>query len=246
MSPNHPLAGLVLATQFLTRLPTPQVNPFSPALLARSARWFPVVGSLVGGVVALAWWCGAQVDPWLAGFLAVLAWVAVTGGLHLDGLADLADALGAAHRDPTRFLQVLKDPHVGSFGVLVLVLQVLGKTILLMLLVKHGLAAVPSIILSAMWARWATLVWSRSLPALGAGLVEQFKWSTSAYGVGAWGLMLLGISLGLAPVCALAPLWIGLWHVFLQRRVGGVTGDCLGAGVELLESSILLSTVFVL
>ena len=94
----------ILSTQFLTRLPTPQVADFRPEDLARSALWFPAVGLLIGALLLAATWLGAQLDPWLGALFGLLAWVWVTGGLHLDGLADLADGLGAAHRDPARLL----------------------------------------------------------------------------------------------------------------------------------------------
>ncbi|MGL6046794.1 MAG: adenosylcobinamide-GDP ribazoletransferase, partial [Vogesella sp.] len=131
---------LILAIQFLTRLPTPQLKTFDPAWLADAARWFAPVGLLVGAIVWLAVLAGSLVDPWLAALAGLLAWLWVTGGLHIDGLADLADAQGAAHRSRERFLEVLKDPHLGSFGVLSLATQLIVKLVLLMLLVKLSLA----------------------------------------------------------------------------------------------------------
>ncbi|MBP9916473.1 MAG: adenosylcobinamide-GDP ribazoletransferase, partial [Thiobacillaceae bacterium] len=88
------MRGLILAIQFLTRLPTPRVVDFRPEELAGGVVWFPLVGGLVGGLVAAAVWLGGLLDPWLGALLGLAVWVAVTGALHLDGLADLADALG--------------------------------------------------------------------------------------------------------------------------------------------------------
>ncbi|MEQ1479375.1 adenosylcobinamide-GDP ribazoletransferase, partial [Salmonella enterica] len=73
---------------------------------------------------------GAQLDGWVAALATVTVWVGVTGALHLDGLADLADGCGAAHKDRARLLAVMADPHVGSFGVVVIVLQLLAKLVL--------------------------------------------------------------------------------------------------------------------
>ena len=117
----------ILAVQFLTRLPTPQLREFRPEWLADAARWFPLVGLLLGGLLLAPIWPASLVDPWLAAWAGLLGWALLTGGLHLDGLADLADALGAAHRNRERFLAVLKDPHLGSFGVLTLILHLAGK-----------------------------------------------------------------------------------------------------------------------
>jgi len=98
----------------------------------------------------------------------------VTGGLHLDGLADVADALGAAHRDRSRLLAVMKDPHLGSFGVLTLIAAVSGKLVLLMLVAKQhhewALLLVPA------WARLGVLAWQTLPPLTANGLAEAFTW----------------------------------------------------------------------
>src|SRR5699024_305460 len=96
---------LILAIQFLTRLPTPQVEDFDPMDLTLSARWHPLVGMLIGALLCLPMWV-LHGWPLLAAAVTLLAWVWITGALHLDGLGDVADAFGAAHRDPERFLEV--------------------------------------------------------------------------------------------------------------------------------------------
>ena len=127
------MKGLVLAIQFLTRLPTPRLA-VSSAEFAASMRWFPAVGLIVGALVAGGGWAGARIDPWTGALAALLLWVVVTGALHLDGLGDIADASGAAHKDHERLLAVLGDPHAGSFAVVAIGLQLLTKLVLL-----HGL-----------------------------------------------------------------------------------------------------------
>jgi adenosylcobinamide-GDP ribazoletransferase len=245
------MRGLILATQFLTRLPTPQVRDFQADDLARAAVWFPLVGLLVGGLVAAALALGARVDPWLGALLGLLAWVWVTGALHLDGVCDLADALGAAHGDRSRLLHVLADPHVGAFGVVALVAQLLAKLVLLMLLAK--LALFWAVLLVPVWARFATLIWARlsSLkPGLGASLGapgceserERFAWDSPTWAMLLWLAALLPASL-LYPALLAAPVLILAWRSFLLQRLGGMTGDALGAGVEWLESALLLALV---
>jgi adenosylcobinamide-GDP ribazoletransferase len=234
------MRGLILAVQFLTRLPTPQLKSFQPEWLREAARWFGVVGLVVGALVYAAARAGQHIDPWAAALAAIVAWVWVTGALHLDGLADLADALGAAHRDRERFLQVIKDPHLGSFGTMALIMAVLGKTILLMLLAQSA-RLTPGLILIPAWARLFTVFWSARLPALAPGSGERFSWGTDwrAFGLSLLALVLL--SAWLAPVLCLAPLaGLGWWY-FLKRRLGGMTGDCLGAGIELCELALLLA-----
>jgi adenosylcobinamide-GDP ribazoletransferase len=183
--------------------------------------------------------------------------------LHLDGLGDLADALGASHRDPQRFLTVLADPHLGTFGAVTIVLALLVKTAALAALplaltqggvLTHGwtatyglpiaglpiIAAVPLI---AAWARLGPLAWSRWLPPLKAGQGERFAWSLQSGWIVAWTIVLLAASAWVAPVLCATPLALAGWGLWLKVRVGGVTGDCLGAGVEAVEIVLLLALV---
>jgi adenosylcobinamide-GDP ribazoletransferase len=232
------MRGFWLALGFLTRLPTPRRQSVEPGSMARAAVWFPAVGLIVGAVVAASAWFGSRIDPWLGALLALLAWVGVTGGLHLDGLADLADALGAAHRDRDRLLAVLADPHLGAFGAIALVLQLLAKAVLLMLACKLGVSGWVLVLLPA-WARLGALWWAQSLPPLKPGLGQSFAWTEGRRYSIAWLLVLLALA-WLAPVLAAMPLVLLGWRQFLSARVGGMTGDCLGAGIEVSESVGLL------
>ncbi len=230
------MRGLILAIQFLTRLPTPQLRDLDAANLPRSAHWFPLVGLLIGTLLAAALWLGSRIDPWLGALLTVLLWVWITGALHLDGLADLSDALGAAHRDRERFLAVLADPHLGTFGAVSLVLQLASKLVLLMLLARSG--QYWAALLVPAWARWGVLVWAR-LPSLKPGMGERLSGQIQSRAVWLWGAALIVLSLCFPVLCG-ALLLVLLWRQFLMRRLGGMTGDLLGAGVELVESAALL------
>jgi adenosylcobinamide-GDP ribazoletransferase len=231
------MRSLILAIQFLTRLPTPQVADFRPDDLSRSAVWFPLVGLLVGGGVLAATWLGAQLDPWLGALFGLLVWAWITGGLHLDGLADLADGLGAAHRDPARLLAVMRDPHLGTFGVLALALQLIFKLVLLMLVAREGLWL--ALLLIPAWTRLGPLVWTRYVPPLEQGMGERFAWNLSTRSILVWGLLLL-LASAWTPALLLAPLLLAAWGWFLLRRIGGMSGDMLGAGIEVTETAMLL------
>lgn len=162
---------LIVAIQFLTRLPTPQVAVSSEEFAA-SMRWFPAVGLIVGALVAGAGWAGAAIDPWTGALFALVVWVAVTGALHLDGLGDIADASGAAHKDREQMIAVLGDPHIGSFAVVAIALQLLAKLVLL-----HALfdaRAIFAIALVPFAARIGPLVWSRALPDFTQGSDRGF------------------------------------------------------------------------
>lgn len=230
---------LILAIQFLTRLPTPQLKTFDPKWLADSARWFAIVGLIIGGLLYAAAWAGMQIDPWLGAILALLVWAGVSGGLHLDGLSDLADALGAAHSNPQRFHEVLKDPHMGSFGAITLVMQLLTKLVLLMLVCKYQL--IFGLILVPAWARLFAVIWAATLPVKSGGSGERFAWRTHWPLFWLNVLLLGGLSAWLAQALLVAPLVCIVWWLYLKYRIGGQTGDCLGAGIEISESLLLLA-----
>jgi adenosylcobinamide-GDP ribazoletransferase len=230
------MRGLILAIQFLTRLPTPQLRDLDAANPPRSAHWFPLVGLLIGVLLTAALWLGSRIDPWLGALLTLLLWVWITGALHLDGLADMSDALGASHRDRERFLTVLADPHLGTFGAVSLVLQLAFKLIVLMLLARSG--QYWAVLLMPAWARWGVLVWAR-LPSLKPGLGERLSGQIRPRAIWLWGTALIVPSLCFPLLCGV-PLLVLLWRRFLLRRLGGMTGDLLGAGVELTESAALL------
>jgi len=232
------MKGLIIALQFLTRLPMPSVQ-MDATSFAASMRWFPAAGLVVGGVVAGAFWLGTHVDPWMAALMGLIGWVWVTGALHLDGLSDLADARGAAHRDPERLLAVMADPHVGSFGVIALVLQLTAKLVLLYLVPP---AQWPALLLIPAIARVGPLVWTRWLPSLHTGLAERFAGvarlpDLAVYTLG-W-----AVACWFVPALIVAPLLIGWWWLWLRQKLGGVSGDCHGAGVELVETGLLIAVV---
>lgn len=231
---------MILALGFLTRLPLPAVRDYRPADLARALVWFPAAGLVVGVAVALAAAMGAALDPWLGALAGVVMWVWITSGLHLDGLADTADALGAAHRDPARFLAVLADPHVGSFGVIALVLQLVAKLVLLHWLLTLDLPWLVLVLIPA-WARWSAAGWALLLPALKPGLGERVSRHGKRAGWIAGGLVLAAISAASAfAFAALIPAL--LWGVWMRLKLGGQTGDILGAGIEWCESVAMLLT----
>lgn len=233
------MRGLILAIQFLTRLPVPALSGFRTEEQARSVGWFPLVGGLVGAVVGACVWLGTQFDPWLGALFGLVAWVAVTGALHLDGLSDLADALGGAHRNPDRLLAILADPHAGVFGVVAVAIQLLTKLVLLML--AAGLEQYVLLLLVPAWARLGVLWWAR-LPSIKPGLGERFAWRSSPWIPWFW-LSALGVSSLACPILLAAPLALLVWRQFLSVRLGGMTGDALGAGVEVTESVLLLAGV---
>jgi len=233
------MRSLILAIQFLTRLPTPQLPDFNKDELPNTAPWFPVVGGVVGAFIGASMIIASKIDPWLGALTGVIMWIWITGALHLDGLADLADALGAAHRDSQRFLQVMRDPHVGTFGVVSLIAVIASKLILFYIWISHDLAYWIALPLVCAWSRLGAIAWSAWLPSLHSGMGETFTWHTSKTFIIVSAIVLFGLSLWLSPVLLIAPLVLGIWWMFLKHRVGGMTGDCLGAGIEFAETLTL-------
>jgi adenosylcobinamide-GDP ribazoletransferase len=238
MNINAQIRSFSHALQFLTRLPAPRVDVFDPADLSRSALWFPIVGLIIGGIVGAALWLGGLASPWIGALLGLLAWVWVTGGLHLDGLADVADALAGAHRSPERFLQILRDPHIGAFGAMAITLQLIAKLVLLSAIATPP-AIVPLLLLIA-WARLGAPIWSLAVPPLATGSGESFSWDINPRVIGAEVAVLALLSAFFAPMLLGALLIIPGIALYWRYRLGGLTGDCLGASIEVTETILLL------
>lgn len=233
-----------LAVQFLTRLPTPRLE-IDAATRGTSVVFYPLVGLLIGGLLLLVHWPLATADVALQAALLLLAWVLVTGGLHLDGLADSADAWLGSPGDRERALAIMKDPYTGPAGVVAVVLVLLVKFAALSALLSvsawEALIAAPLAGRAALVALLLTTPYVRPngigaehaahLPrALAAGVLV-----VTAVAVGAglrWdGLWLLG---------AVAAMIYGLRFLML-RRLGGTTGDTLGASCEIVEATALVT-----
>lgn len=243
------LASLRLAVQFLTRIPVPAVQDFEPAMLTRAAAWFPLVGLLIGALLSATLWFASVAGSLLAAAVVLAAWVWVTGALHLDGLADLADARAAAHANPARFHEVLKDPRVGTFAVVSLLVVGLLKfaaVASLVPLLGSGLQPAALLVLVPAWARLGALDWITTVPPLASGSGERFAWAVPRAVVYAWLIALGALSAWLAPAALAAIPCILGWRWYLQYRVGGQTGDCLGAGIEVVETAALVLGVVLL
>ncbi len=235
------MRDLLVACRFLTALPLPRSAPAGD--LGDAARWFPLVGGLLGAILAGAALGVDRVAPPLLGaVLVVAAWALLTGGLHLDGLADTLDGLGGGwSRDEA--LAIMRDVRTGAYGV---------TGIALVLAVKiTGLAGLPAsarwraLVVAPVLGRLAPLLlarWCAPAREEGAGHAFALAVTPRALGVatllalavglgllGAWGLLLLGLVAG----------WTAAFALYLRWRLGGLTGDCLGALVESVEAGVL-------
>jgi adenosylcobinamide-GDP ribazoletransferase len=240
----------ICAVQMLTRVPTPQLAGFEPAWTARSVRYFPLVGELVGLVAGAVWLAASRVWPGLpAAALAIGAGVLVTGGFHEDGLADTADGLGGGG-DQARKLEIMKDSRIGSYGALALGLVTLLRVAAL---ARCGpWAGVVALVAAHGGARAAAITAMAALPYVGEretaklpATAARARWSDAVLALvfGLWPIGLAGAVLG--PERAGIALGLGaaaaLGVALLARRlIGGVTGDVLGAIEQAAEAALLL------
>lgn len=239
------LGALILATRFLTILPVPGRTADGPGALGRAAWCFPVVGAALGAaLVGIDRLLGLACPPVLASVLLVALWKILTGGIHLDGLADCLD--GLAGGDAGRRLAIMRDSRVGVFGALGLIACIL--------------AAVAAVTELPARSRWRLLLLAPVLGRVAPLLVGPwFRAATPGHGLGASFLGALSRRAG--PVHLLAALTLAVvlfgapgiavvagpialvfvWTAFVARRLGGITGDVLGAGVEVGELAVLLT-----
>ena len=235
--------GLLAAVRFLTALPLPGQPP---ALhhMGRALVWFPVVGLGLGGVLlGLDRLLGLALPPLVTSMGVVVALALLTGGLHLDGLADTCDAIGGGHT-PQERLDIMKDTHVGSFAVIGLV-SVLGLKVFALAALGPGERAAALLLFPAL-SRWGVVVAVAAFPyARPQGSGRAFKEGATLLRLAAASAMAAIIAFalrgfaGLGLMAAVAALVL-LVGAFLSRRQGGLTGDSYGAINEVAEVAVLL------
>lgn len=231
--------GLRGAVAFLTRVPAASRDDGFD--VASSVPWFPVVGGLVGLIVGSVYAAGRQlVAPLPAAAIAVAAGVLVTGAFHEDGLADTADALGAWDTPGAR--RILKDPTHGTYGVCALVISLLARVAALSTL--GGWAALAIVPAAHALARTSAVL----LLGVGPVATEEGLGASYAASVGASQLVAITV-VGLVVGAVAAGLWVGPAFVLAfvgafvvgsvgGRRVGGLTGDVLGAAEQVAEIAV--------
>lgn len=240
----HPF---LVALQFLTRLPVAVASAPAAQLQGRSLPWYPLVGLLLGLLLLLAqWWLQGESALLVAAVMLAL-WVGLTGALHLDGLADSADAWVGGMGERERTLAIMKDPASGPMGVSALLVVLLLKFAALEQIVAAGESAVvllvPALARAGAALLFVTTPYVRS-GGLGAALSQQAprRRVFAAAALSLLASLLLPGAGGIAVALVVALLWLLLRHMALQR-LGGFTGDVAGAVVELLECAALLAFV---
>ena len=243
----------VSALQFLTRIPVP-VSSHDDDTLARSAKFFPAIGLVVGGSAGLLYlFIDAHLPKLVTSTFVVAYLVCVTGCLHEDGLADVADGFGGGW-NREGILTILRDSRIGSYGGAALVLSLGMRTVLLSSLSRAQV--LPLIVSAHVLCRWSVLPLSYFLPAArvspdgtsngqGARVAKHTSLGTLIFStVFSWvccGALLRWNSV--PPILAANAVTV-LSGLYYKRRIGGVTGDCFGATNQLTEIAVYVCGVW--
>lgn len=238
----------LIALQFLTRLPVPRSVSASPEERGGSVPFYPVVGLLLGVLMAGLQSLLTGTEDELQSALVLLAWVLLTGGLHLDGLADSADAWAGSNGDRDKALRIMKDAASGPAGVTAVTLVLLIKFAALSMLIRETVWL--GLILAPLLGRMAVVLLFLTTPyirpdGLGsaqaaflprrAATVALIVFAVAMIGLGTTGIWALAVALG----------FVLLLRAMMIRRLGGATGDTLGAACELIETAVLVTMALV-
>jgi adenosylcobinamide-GDP ribazoletransferase len=242
--------SFILALQFLTSIPVPLKREFTPRELGKSTLYFPVVGLIIGLVLAgLHWLFGLFLPSGLANAFIIVALVLLTGAIHLDGFADTCDGI-AGHRTAEERWQVMRDSRIGAFGVIGVVLLLLVKYIALGSIPDYLI--MPVLVFMPVAGRWALVYAVFGFKgARPDGLGNTFKQGTRAVHFVVATVITLAIAIALIPVFQVLGLallffvWLGtlLLALYYRGKFRGLTGDNYGALTEAAEAFVLLMTL---
>ncbi len=234
--------SLLAAVAFLTRIPIHRA--FSTEQVARASAWFPLVGGLLGLFYGAVWFGATRVVPaYVAAILVIACEALLTGALHFDGLADMADGFGGG-RTRDDVLRIMRDHAIGTYGATALVLM--------LMLTASCLVALKTPLLVACWlaaggalGRWAIVLLSRALPYARpdnavSSHISARELIIATVTVCATGFLIRWHALIAAGVTLIIAATLG---AFARKRIGGVTGDVLGATAQVCQTAVLLTGV---
>lgn len=236
------IKGLIVALQFLTRLPVNIVVDFNSENIRRSTFYFPFVGLLLGFIGVIPYIYLSPLNTSIASFITVVMLIILTGGLHLDGLSDTADGF-FSNRDKEKVLEIMKDSRIGAFGVLSLILIILFKYILISNIESNLPVA---LVLSMGNSRLVALLQiALKKVARPGGLGDMVHKSQPKIYIIASIILYIGI-IGFIDIIYIVPLVFSvltgeLISIYSYKKIGGFTGDVYGATIELTEAASLLS-----
>jgi adenosylcobinamide-GDP ribazoletransferase len=237
------MKSFLAAIAFCTRIPVSFA--FSAEDIGKAARWFPLVGALLGAVsIAFSRLLLPIFSANIVAVLILLAEALLTGALHMDGLADTADGFGGGKtRDDV--LRIMRDHAIGSYGATTLILLFALKATAISALISHNVYS-PFLAIAPALGRWNVVLLSRWLPyartseAVSRHIgTREMVWASvlAAIIAAGWANWRGMICWGVATLVAVA------WGLYCKRKIGGITGDTLGASEQIGESIVLLAGV---
>ena len=239
------MQAFFLALQFLTRIPVPCANFDSDQKLGQSVLFYPLVGLFIGGLLVSAAYAMQDFPLPIQSAVIVIIWVFITGGLHLDGLADCADAWAGGLGDVQRSLEIMKDPAAGPMAVVILVLLLLLKWsacwyvlqsqqfLVLLLAPVAGRVSILGLMISTPYVRQHGL----------GEKIQKVMPENAVLLIVLIGLLLISwlLNVGVVVIALITVFWVR-WLAI--QRIGGMTGDVYGAAVELVEATVLTASIY--
>lgn len=232
------IKAFIVMLQFFTRIPINIQIDLKKDTLAKGTFYFPIVGMIIGGISALVYYLLSFVNRDIAALGAVFAIIAVTGGIHVDGLSDTADGFFSA-RSRERILEIMKDSRVGTFGVIAIIFDILSKLFIIRAISPE--TVIISIILSCGAGRLASaMLFTFGKTARPGGMGDMFTGNNGKvyFGLGAVFFLAVGYFLGGLAFLAAAGVVMIFAILFMRysyKVIGGLTGDVYGACCELGE-----------
>lgn len=234
---KNSIFGFLLAVQFLTRLPVPITCPWNVKTSRWAIRFYPLVGMMVGLIIAGGWiLLKDYIPPEILALLIISLWVWLTGGLHLDGLMDVADAVGSNAPIKKKW-EIMKDPHVGSFGIIALLFLMAWKVVLVFQLVEVDNTTIVLLLVAIIgMSRFHAVLLLGIFPsAKKSGLAWEWKKNLSYMDIALSfvPLMVLGVFvpnvlfIGLAYI-----LFITIYSLWMMKTFKGTNGDLIGTAIE--------------
>jgi len=246
------LKGFLLALQFLTRIPVKKDLRATDQEFANSAMFFPIIGLIVGGVQVLLFFVlDRTLSPMITAIFLLLAPIVLTGAFHLEGLSDTADGF-LSSRDREGMLRIMKDSHIGTMGMIVVVSIILAKFVFLyeIIRISKPYLVMGVLLFAPALSRWGMVIaagvsrYARS----GAGLGRVFT-----EGIGKKIIIISGLIPIAAAIAYLRVIgvFLAVFTIFLalmaawlsKRKINGVTGDVLGGTNEMIENILLFGVI---
>ncbi|MCT4598447.1 MAG: adenosylcobinamide-GDP ribazoletransferase [Vallitalea sp.] len=238
------MKGFILMLTFLTRIPIKYSFTFNSKDFVSGIKYMPLIGLIIGGCLFPIGLLDGKIQPSISSLLIIIIYLMITGGLHLDGLADVSDGLLSC-RDRDKIFHIMKDSRIGTFGVISLILYFINMFVLI---IYNGIFVI--LLFPVVGRCFALLVCAVSKYAKESGMGKDFIEGTNyIHVIFGFGLLTGLIILLNKPILLVAiivtGIIIGIVTYRINKKLGGITGDVIGMTIELSQVIYLLSAYLV-